>query len=78
MSLGTEGWGHVDLAKKLGGKARKRGCGEAEIRWGLERKSYSGAGLVSGLGRGQGSRNLANGSWHWSGKGSGNRVGGKS
>lgn len=48
MPLGTEGWGHVDLAKKLGGEARKRGCGEAEIRWGPERKSY-----ILGLGLSQ-------------------------
>lgn len=54
MSLGTLGWGHRSLAKKLGGEARKGGCGQAEIRQGPERKSYSGAGLVSGLGRGLG------------------------
>lgn len=44
----------MDLAKKLGEEARKTGCGEAELRWGPERKSYSGGGLVSGLGRGEG------------------------
>lgn len=54
MSLGTLGWGHRGLAKKLGGEARKGGCGQAEIRQGPERKSYSGAGLVSGLGKGLG------------------------
>lgn len=52
MSLGTLGWGHTSLAKNLGGKARKGGCGKVEIRRGPEGKSYSGAGLVSGLGRG--------------------------
>lgn len=54
MSLGTLGWGHTSLAKKLGGEAKKGGCGKAEIRWGPEGKTYSGAGLVSGLGRGLG------------------------
>lgn len=51
MSLGTSGWGHASLAKKLGGEARKGGCGKAEIQWGPERESYSGAGLLLGLGR---------------------------
>lgn len=54
MSSGMSGWGHVNLAEKLGREARKGGCGNAEIRWGSERKSYSGAGLVLGLGRGLG------------------------
>lgn len=52
MSLGTSGWGLMSLAKRPGWEARKGGCGEAEIRCGLERKS--GARLIFGLGRGLG------------------------
>lgn len=65
MSLGTLGWGHASLAKKLGGEARKGGCGKAEIRWGPHNKSNSGSVLVLGLGRGLGPEIQ----WHWSGKG---------
>lgn len=52
MSLGTSGWGHANLAKELKEKAKKGGCGKGKIRWGPDRESYSGAGLVSVLGIG--------------------------
>lgn len=52
MSLGTLGWGLVSLAKELREKARREGVERLRLDGDQQRESYSGAGLVSVLGRG--------------------------